>query len=249
MSNHNSRSVWSRRLASRSFQTNMAASRPVEWRHFVEVNIRNIGGGHICWESYDSFNFAGWHGRCGCDDSAPIFTLSEYGCLVAVVYVGCLHGGDIWEQRCRNVCRGCECDRPGHGWLRRDQIPACWQPKQRFYHRPNHGVIGLNIYLFIYFYAQQSKLYGTTGRTHRRVAYTSLMSNLAEVFFSRNLNEVVYQRHHRKIASGPGKVAEFWGNKWMHGCICCGIYFMYADGWFCVSGADWPRLFCKTSCC
>jgi len=74
-------------------------------------------------------------------------------------------------------------------------------------------VIGLNIYLFIYFYAQQSKLYGTTGRTHRRVAYTSLMSNLAEVFFSRNLNEVVYQRHHRKIASGPGKVAEFWGNK------------------------------------
>jgi len=54
MSNHNSRSVWSCRLASRSSPTNMAASsRPLEWRHFVEVNSCNIGGGHVCWGSYD----------------------------------------------------------------------------------------------------------------------------------------------------------------------------------------------------
>ena len=65
-SNHNSRSVWSRWLASRSSSTNMAASRPpVEWCHFVEVNSRNIGSGHVCWGSYDGFNFAGWRGRCG----------------------------------------------------------------------------------------------------------------------------------------------------------------------------------------
>ena len=61
-SSHNSRSIWSRRLASRSSPTNMAASRLVEWCHFVEVNSRNIGGGHVCLGSYDGFNFAGWHG-------------------------------------------------------------------------------------------------------------------------------------------------------------------------------------------
>jgi len=43
--------------------TNMAASRPVEWRHFVEVNSRNLGSRHVCWGSYDGFNFAGWRGR------------------------------------------------------------------------------------------------------------------------------------------------------------------------------------------
>ena len=26
----------------------MAASRPVDWRHFAEVNSRSIGGGHVC---------------------------------------------------------------------------------------------------------------------------------------------------------------------------------------------------------
>ena len=23
-----------------------------------------IGGGHVCWGSYDGFNFAGWRSRC-----------------------------------------------------------------------------------------------------------------------------------------------------------------------------------------
>ena len=27
-------------------------------------NSRNIGGGHVCWGSYDDFNFAGWRSRC-----------------------------------------------------------------------------------------------------------------------------------------------------------------------------------------
>jgi len=40
-SNHNSRSVWSRRLASRSSPTNMAASRPVEWRHFDVILLKS----------------------------------------------------------------------------------------------------------------------------------------------------------------------------------------------------------------
>ena len=28
------------------------------------LNSRNIGGGHVCWGSYDGFNFAGWRSRC-----------------------------------------------------------------------------------------------------------------------------------------------------------------------------------------
>jgi len=32
---------------------------------FVEVNSRNLGGSHVCWGSYDGFNFAGWRGGCG----------------------------------------------------------------------------------------------------------------------------------------------------------------------------------------
>jgi len=32
-------------------------------RHFVEVNSRNIGGGHVCWGSYDGFSGL----RGGCD--------------------------------------------------------------------------------------------------------------------------------------------------------------------------------------
>ena len=24
----------------------------------------SIGGGHVCWGSYDDFNFAGWRSRC-----------------------------------------------------------------------------------------------------------------------------------------------------------------------------------------
>jgi len=35
------------------------------WRYFAEVNSRNLGGGHVCWGSYDSFNFPGWRGGCG----------------------------------------------------------------------------------------------------------------------------------------------------------------------------------------
>jgi len=31
-------------------------------RHFVEVNSRNLGGSHVCWGSYDGFNFPGWRG-------------------------------------------------------------------------------------------------------------------------------------------------------------------------------------------
>jgi len=31
---------------------------------FVEVNSRSLGGGHVCWGSYDGFNFAGWRGGC-----------------------------------------------------------------------------------------------------------------------------------------------------------------------------------------
>jgi len=36
---------------------------------FVEVNSRSLGGGrgHVCWVSYDGFNFAGWRGGCGWD--------------------------------------------------------------------------------------------------------------------------------------------------------------------------------------
>jgi len=33
-------------------------------RHFVEANSRNLGGSHVCWGSYDGFNFAGGRGRC-----------------------------------------------------------------------------------------------------------------------------------------------------------------------------------------
>jgi len=33
-------------------------------RHYVEVNSHNLGGGHVCWGSYDGFNFAGRRGRC-----------------------------------------------------------------------------------------------------------------------------------------------------------------------------------------
>jgi len=64
-SNQNSRSVWSRRMASSSsYPTNMAASSmPVEWHHFVEVNSRNLGGSHVCWGSYDSFTFFMWEMR------------------------------------------------------------------------------------------------------------------------------------------------------------------------------------------
>ena len=69
-SNHNSRSIWSRRLASRSSPMNMATSRPLaEWRHFVEVNSRNLGGSHVCWGSYDGFNVAGWCGGCVWDQT------------------------------------------------------------------------------------------------------------------------------------------------------------------------------------
>jgi len=42
MSNHNSRSVWSRQLAIRSSPTNMAAiSRPVEWCHFDVILLKS----------------------------------------------------------------------------------------------------------------------------------------------------------------------------------------------------------------
>jgi len=30
------------------------------------LNSRNIGGGHVCWGSYDGFNFAGWRSRSAC---------------------------------------------------------------------------------------------------------------------------------------------------------------------------------------
>jgi len=52
-------------------QQTMAASRPVEWRHFVEVNSRNLGGGHVCWGSYDGFNSAGWHSGCEWHQCCP----------------------------------------------------------------------------------------------------------------------------------------------------------------------------------
>jgi len=28
------------------------------------LNSHNIGGSHVCWGSYDGFNFAGWRSRC-----------------------------------------------------------------------------------------------------------------------------------------------------------------------------------------
>jgi len=34
---------------------------------FCGVNSRNLGGGHVCWGSYDGFNFTGWRGRCDRD--------------------------------------------------------------------------------------------------------------------------------------------------------------------------------------
>jgi len=40
-SNQNNRSVWSRRLASRSSPTNMAASRPDEWRHCDVILLKS----------------------------------------------------------------------------------------------------------------------------------------------------------------------------------------------------------------
>ena len=40
--------------------TNMAATKIV-----CEVDSHNLGSGHVCWGSYDGFNFAGWRGGCG----------------------------------------------------------------------------------------------------------------------------------------------------------------------------------------
>jgi len=64
-SNHNSRSVWSPKHGRKQ-----AAGRLTSfWRHFVvEVNSRNLGGVHVCWGSYDGFNFAGWRGCCVLDE-------------------------------------------------------------------------------------------------------------------------------------------------------------------------------------
>jgi len=28
------------------------------------LNSRNIGGGYVCWGSYDGFNFADWRSHC-----------------------------------------------------------------------------------------------------------------------------------------------------------------------------------------
>ena len=58
----------------------MAASRQVEWRHFVEVNSRNLGGGHVCWGSYDGFEFAGWRGGYGSDTGRTLLFGSGIDC-------------------------------------------------------------------------------------------------------------------------------------------------------------------------
>jgi len=62
---------WLAYLPQRTWPQAMAASRPVEWRHFVEVNSRNLGGGHVCWGSYDGFNSAGWHSGCEWHQCCP----------------------------------------------------------------------------------------------------------------------------------------------------------------------------------
>jgi len=52
------------------------------------LNSRNIGGGHVCWGSYDGFNFAGWCSRCvpgmHRDRNAPACTTSPH------------HAGALW---------------------------------------------------------------------------------------------------------------------------------------------------------
>jgi len=37
---------------------------PMEVDRTKAEPYRNIGGGHVCWGSYDGFNFTGWCGRC-----------------------------------------------------------------------------------------------------------------------------------------------------------------------------------------
>jgi len=39
-------------------------------------------GGHVCWGSYDDFNFAGWRGRCGLDETVHGFLRNWRICRV-----------------------------------------------------------------------------------------------------------------------------------------------------------------------
>jgi len=58
------------------------------------LNSRNIGGGHVCWGSYDGFNFAVWRSRCvpgmHRDHNAPACTASPHTLRLAV------HAGALW---------------------------------------------------------------------------------------------------------------------------------------------------------
>jgi len=53
----------------------------------VEVNSSNLGGGHVCWGSYDGFNFAGWCGCCGfthpqVESAMPAFTHQRQNIII-----------------------------------------------------------------------------------------------------------------------------------------------------------------------
>jgi len=52
------------------------------------INSRNIGSGHICWGSYDGFNFDGWHSRCvpgmHRDHNAPACTVGTLWAATAM---------------------------------------------------------------------------------------------------------------------------------------------------------------------
>ena len=80
------------------------AARSGEWAQhfsdascFVEVNSRNLVSGHVCWGSYDGFNFAGWrgrrasrHGKCSGRSTARVLASQAE----AIVCTG-KHGHDI----------------------------------------------------------------------------------------------------------------------------------------------------------
>ena len=52
--------------------------RPIIASEAFEVvdGLAELPGGHVCWRSYDGFNFAGWRCRCGAHQS-PFATASR----------------------------------------------------------------------------------------------------------------------------------------------------------------------------
>jgi len=54
---------------------------------FVEVNSRNLSGSHVCWGSYDGFNFAGWlcAERMSCEYVVDSNDVEEYGGIPGII--------------------------------------------------------------------------------------------------------------------------------------------------------------------